>query len=126
MLPEVLSILHEEQLLEHGGGRGVRDAGMLESALARPRNSFAYGETDPFALSASYAFGIAKNHPFVDGNKRTAFIASVVFLELNGFVFEGSQLDVVETVLKLAAGELSQDQYAEWLRHNSVPVASDD
>jgi death-on-curing protein len=112
----VMEALHDEQLLEHGGGRGVRDRGLLESAMARPVNAFAYGEQDLFALAAAYGSGIVRNHPFVDGNKRTGFLASVLFLELNGESFDTDQVDVVETVLKLAAGELSDSGYAAWLR----------
>lgn len=117
-----ITALHEEQLSEHGGGRGLRDEGLLDSALARPRNAFAYGETDPFALAASYGAGIVRNHPFVDGNKRTGFIAAALFLDLNGQVFEAAQPDVVETVLALAAGALSDEAFADWLRTNSRPV----
>ena len=119
--PRAVVALHEEQLAEHGGGQGVRDAGLLESALARPRNAHAYGETDLFALAAAYGAGIVRNHPFVDGNKRTGFIAAALFLDLNGQVLEAEQLDVVETVLALAAGELTDDAFAEWLRINCRP-----
>ena len=108
--------LHDEQMLQHGGGRGVRDTGLLDSALARPRNAYAYGETDLFTLAASCSVGIVKNHPFVDGNKRTGFIAGVLFLELNGERFEATQEDVVTTVLRLAASEMSESAYADWLR----------
>lgn len=113
--PRAVLALHDEQLLQHGGGRGVRDAGLLDSALARPRNAFAYGETDPFGLAAAISVGIIANYPFVDGNKRTGFISGVLFLELNGFAFGASEADVVEKVLAVAAGEMAQDAYRDWL-----------
>jgi death-on-curing protein len=114
--------LHGEQLAAHGGGAGVRDAGLLDSALQRPRNLAAYGEPDAAALAASLAYGIARNHPFVDGNKRTAFVAGAVFLELNGFRVTMSEADVVLTILALAAGELAEDGLADWFRANAVKV----
>lgn len=114
--------LHSEQLAAHGGGAGVRDAGLLDSALQRPRNLAAYGEPDTAALAASLAYGIARNHPFVDGNKRTAFVAGAVFLELNGFRVTMSEADVVITILALAAGEMAEDALADWFRANSVKV----
>jgi death on curing protein len=114
--------LHSEQLAAHGGGAGVRDAGLLDSALQRPRNLAAYGTPDAAALAASLAYGLARNHPFVDGNKRTAFVAGAVFLELNGFRVTMSEADVVLTILALAAGELAEDALAAWFRANSVKV----
>lgn len=114
--------LHSEQLAAHGGGAAVRDAGLLDSALQRPRNLAAYGEPDAAALAASLAYGIARNHPFVDGNKRTAFVAGAVFLELNGFRVTMSEADVVITILALAAGEMAEDALADWFRANSVKV----
>ena len=114
--------LHDEQLLQHGGGRGLRDAGLLESALARPRNAFAYGEGDLFVLGAAISVGIVKNYPFVDGNKRTGFIAGVLFLELNGERFDASEADVVEMVLALAAGELTEAAYRDWLSASCRPA----
>ncbi len=100
---------------------GLRDAGALESALARPRNLVAYGKPSVHELAAAYAFGIARNHPFVDGNKRTAFVASVVFLETNGWSFTASEEDVVVTFLALAAGGLTQDRLAKWFVANTDP-----
>ena len=123
--PGAIRAIHDEQLLEHGGARGVRDPGLLDSALARPRHQFAYGTADIFALAAAYGFGIVRNHPFIDGNKRTGFIAAVLFLELNGFRFGATEVDVVETILKLAAGDLPEQDLALWLKANSVPVAED-
>jgi death on curing protein len=110
--------IHSEQLREHGGGDGVRDLGLLQSALARPENLAAYGAPDVAALAASYAFGIARNHPFIDGNKRTAYVVGELFLGLNGFELVASDADAVLTFMALAAGELSEDQLAEWFRRN--------
>ncbi|MEK7266297.1 MAG: type II toxin-antitoxin system death-on-curing family toxin [Pseudomonadota bacterium] len=117
---DALSALHAEQLAEHGGANGVRDEGLLESALARPENLAAYGEPDAFDLAAAYAFGIAKNHPFIDGNKRAGFMAAATFLALNGFELRASEQDVVETVLGLAASAISEAEFAAFLRENSA------
>ncbi len=111
--------IHEEQLMEHGGGHGIRDIGLLQSALARPENLAAYGEPDVYQMAASYAYGIAKNHPFIDGNKRTAFVVMEVFLLLNGAELTASDADCVTTFLALAAGELSEEGLVEWLRNHS-------
>jgi death-on-curing protein len=108
--------IHDRQLAEHGGGAGVRDEGALESALARPMNRWHYGEEDRAALAAAYAFGIARNHPFVDGNKRTAWVFARLFLALNGATIQFDPQDAIRTVLALAAGELSEDALAEWFR----------
>lgn len=110
--------IHEEQLLEHGGGQGVRDMGLLQSALARPENLAHYGEPDVFDLAAAYAFGIAKNHPFIDGNKRTAFVVMELFLALNGVELEASDEECVTKFLALASGDLSEGGLAHWLRGN--------
>lgn len=107
--------IHEEQLMEHGGGHGIRDIGLLQSAFARPENLAAYGEPDVYQMAASYAYGIAKNHPFIDGNKRTAFVVMEVFLLLNGAELTASDADCVTTFLALAAGELSEEEVVEWL-----------
>lgn len=112
---------HAEQLAEHGGGEGVRDPGALESAMARPRNLAAYGEPDAAALAAAYAFGIARNHPFVDGNKRSAAVVSVAFLWLNGCPFSGTPAEVTVAFLALAAGELSEEEMADWFRQRVRP-----
>ena len=113
--------IHDEQLAEHGGGTGVRDTGLLESALARPQNQFAYDATvDLPALAAAYAFGLARNHPFVDGNKRSAFVAAEVFLDLNGMTVTASDEECVLTMLRLAAGEMEESAYAAWLRANAI------
>jgi death-on-curing protein len=107
---------HREQLIEHGGGQGVRDSGLLESAMALPQHLVAYGQPDAAALAAAYAYGIARNHPFVDGNKRTAAVVSETFLVLNGLALEASDAEVVVAFLALAAGQLSEVELADWFR----------
>jgi death-on-curing protein len=113
---EVALAAHAEQLTEHGGGDGIRDAGMLESAMARPRNLADYGEPDAAALAAAYAYGIARNHPFVDGNKRTAAVVSETFLLLNGLTLAASDAEVVVAFVALAAGDLTEPELADWFR----------
>ncbi|WP_374990398.1 type II toxin-antitoxin system death-on-curing family toxin [Sphingosinicella sp. LHD-64] len=109
---------HAEQLAEHGGGEGVRDATLLESAMARPQNLAAYGEPDAADLAAAYAFGIARNHPFVDGNKRTAAVVSETFLVLNGYSLGASDAELAVAFIALAAGELSEAETADWFRRH--------
>ncbi len=116
--------IHSAQLAEHGGISGIRDDGLLESALARPELKAQYGEADLALLAASYAYGIARNHPFLDGNKRTAYVAMELFLMKNGMLLVSSDEDSVLTFLRLAAGELSEDELAAWIRQNSVPAKS--
>jgi death on curing protein len=111
---------HEEQLAEHGGAAGIRDRNMLESAMARPLNLVAYGDPDIADLAAAYAFGIARNHPFVDGNKRTAAVVSETFLALNGHMLACSDVELVTAFLQLAAGELDVEQLAHWFRAHIV------
>jgi len=118
---DVALAIHDRQLAEHGGGTGVRDGGMLESALARPVNTWAYGEDDPAALAAAYAFGVARNHPFIDGNKRTAWVLARLFPALNSYRLAFEPADAIATMLALAAGELSEDEMADWLRAHLVP-----
>lgn len=118
---EVVLAIHHEQIAEHGGSDGLRDEGLLDSALARPQQLDAYNKPDTTALAAAYAFGIARNHPFVDGNKRTAFVVAATFLILNGFVLTASEQEVVETFLRLAEGSLPEDQLAAWLQANTLP-----
>jgi death-on-curing protein len=120
---DVVISLHEEALMMHGGPEGVRDLGLLESALARPKNLFAYSEFPPSLpqLAASYAKGIVANHPFVDGNKRTAFIVSVTFLRLNGLKLTATKEDRVLTFWSLAAGEIDESDLALWFARNAVP-----
>ena len=110
--------IHDEQLAEHGGGAGMRDQKLLESALARPINLAAYEKPDAAALAASYAVALAKNHPFADGNKRTAFVALELFLALNGFNLTASDVDCVLTMLAVASGEIDDLALAEWIRRN--------
>lgn len=112
---------HNEQLAEHGGAEGVRDINMLESAMARPLNLVAYGDPDAAELAASYAFGIARNHPFVDGNKRTAAVVSETFLVLNGYRLACDDVELVMTFLALAAGELTVEALSEWFRVHIQP-----
>lgn len=114
---ETVLAIHSRQIAEHGGSDGVRDQGLLQSALARPQNLLTYGENvDIAALGASYAYGIAKNHPFIDGNKRTALVVMRTFLAANGEEFKASQQDKYVTILKLAEGSLEEDELAEWVR----------
>ena len=114
--PSVTLAVHDEQIAEHGGSAGLRDRGSLESALARPLNLAAYGKPDHADLAACYGVGIAKNHPFVDGNKRTAFVAVELFLALNGWQFSASDTDAVLAMLAVAAGKLDETGFAEWIR----------
>jgi death on curing protein len=121
--PEWLDIdivldLHAEQLALFGGADGVRDRNLIESALGRPQHKFAYEEVDLAALAAAYAFGIAKNHPFVDGNKRTAFASMIVFLGLNGIDFDVPPQDATVMIISLASGEVSEESFARWIRDN--------
>lgn len=113
---DVAQAVHDRQLAEHGGLAGVKDRGLLESAMARPINRQAYGEDDPFALAAAYAFGIARNHPFADGNKRTAWVMARLFLKLNGVTIEFDKGDATRTMIALAAGDLGEESFADWLR----------
>jgi death-on-curing protein len=113
----VVLAIHEAQLAEHGGIAGTRDEGLLSSALARPHNLLAYGETpDAASLAAAYAFGLARNHPFLDGNKRTAFVVMELFLNLNGWVLDSSDADCIAFMQTLAAGDLAEAALATWLR----------
>ncbi len=112
--------LHDRLLALHGGAGGLRDETLLQSALARPRQHFVYGaEPDVIALAAIYTAGIVRNHPFVDGNKRTGFVIGILFLELNGFVFTASEEDAANAVLQLAGGPMSEEDYAAFLRSNA-------
>ena len=117
LLTDVVLAIHKRQIAEHGGSDGVRDLGLLESALARPRNIAAYEpEADVARLGAAYAFGIAKNHPFVDGNKRTALVACRTFLMLNGYQLNATPAEKYLTFLSLAEGSLSEEELSDWLR----------
>jgi death on curing protein len=117
--PLVLAV-HDEQIAEHGGRAGLRDLALLQSALARPLNLAAYGDHDAFDLAAAYAFGIARNHPFADGNKRTAFVAAAVFLLDNGHEIEATDEAIVTVMLSVSAGATSERELAAWLRASVV------
>lgn len=119
--PKVLLAVHEEQLAEHGGAASTRDMGLFEFALARPRNLALYGEPDVADLAAAYGCGIARNHPFIDGNKRTAFVAVELFLLLNEQELMAEDADCVLTMLAVAAGTLDEAAFATWLRGHSRP-----
>jgi len=118
-----LLLLHGESLAEHGGGVGLRDDGLLDSALGRPLNLLAYADPaeppDFAALAASYTVGLAKNHPFVDGNKRAAFLATGLFLYLNGYRLYASQAEATITMLAVATGDVTEREFADWLRHQA-------
>jgi death-on-curing protein len=118
-----LVLLHGESLSEHGGRAGLRDAGLLDSALNRPLNLFAYGEPDFADLAASYAVGLAKNHAFVDGNKRAAFLAVGLFLYLNGYRLQTTQADATLTMLAVASGDITEAAFAAWLRQHAQTSA---
>lgn len=125
--PEWLNIdivldFHAEQLALFGGAEGIRDLGLLESALARPLNKLSYGEASMAALAAAYGFGIARNHPFIDGNKRTALASMIVFLGLNGLDLDVPQEAATAVILSLAAGEITEDALERWIADNVVPL----
>ena len=117
-----LLLLHGESLVLHGGAAGIRDEGLLDSAIARPENLVAYAQPDVFDCAAAYAFGLAKNHPFIDGNKRAGFLGAGMFLRLNGYRLTATQQDATLTMLALAASEISETDYAAWLRKNTIPI----
>jgi death-on-curing protein len=116
---QALLLLHDESLADHGGASGLRDGGLLDSALARPLNLVAYGDPDFADLAASYGVGLAKNHPFVDGNKRAAFLSVGLFLILNGYRLTVGQAAATIAILEVAAGELDEAAFAAWIRTNS-------
>ena len=120
---KIAHAIHDRQLAEHGGGARLRDGGALETALARPVNRWSYGEEELVQLAAAYAFGLARNHPFADGNKRTAWIMARLFLLANGVEIEFEKAEAIATVLALDAGELSEDELADWFRQRVVAVA---
>ena len=117
----LIPAVHDEQLAQHGGASGIRDAGLLESALARPANRAAYGDPDIAELAALYAIALARNHSFVDGNKRTAYVALELCLRLNGLRFPVSDAEAAVVMLQLAAGEISDEEFTTWVRQNAVP-----
>jgi death on curing protein len=119
----VAEAAHAEQIAEHGGGGdGLRDRGLFESAMARPHNLVSYGDPDAAALAAAYAYGLARNHPFIDGNKRIAAVVSETFLLLNGHSLTATDAELVVAFLELAAGNLSEDDMADWFRQHLVPA----
>jgi death-on-curing protein len=114
----VVLAIHDRQLVEHGGAEGIRDESLLRSELARPQNHLAYGSAEIAVLAAMYTAGIVKNHPFIDGNKRTGFVIGVLFLELNGFRFNATEEAAAQAVLELAAGTVNESGFSEFLRAN--------
>lgn len=117
----LIHAVHDEQLLEHGGGTGVRDTHLLESALARPEQLAHYGAPDAADLAASYGYGISRNHPFIDGNKRTAFVAVELFLALNGFDLLATDADCVVNMLNVATGDIEEAAFSDWIRAHIQP-----
>ena len=115
---QMIVAIHDEQLATHGGAAGLRDEGMLESALDRPRNKWTYEQAELAELAAAYAFGIARNHPFVDGNKRTALLALYTFLGVNDIEFDVPEAEAASIILSLAAGEVSEESLTRWIRDN--------
>jgi death-on-curing protein len=113
---DVAQAVHDRQLAEHGGLAGVKDHGLLEAAIARPLNKHSYGVQDPCDLAAAYAFGIARNHPFADGNKRTAWVMARLFLRLNGVTIVFDKADAISAMLALASGSMAEDDFAAWFR----------
>jgi death on curing protein len=116
---------HELSIAEFGGSMGIRDRGAIESALARPKNLLAYGNPDLFDLAAAYTSGLSQNHGFVDGNKRTSFVTGALFLEINGYLSEAEQAEVIAAMLSLAEHVIDEAGYAQWLRDHAVPAAAD-
>lgn len=116
-----IEIIHSEQLTEHGGLPGLKDENALEAALTRPLHKNAYGEEDLFILAAAYVYGLARNHPFSDGNKRTAYLAAFTFLLINGYLIEVTQAEIVALILAVAAGEIDEDGLERFLRDHAVP-----
>jgi len=117
-----IDIMHQEQLLEHGGLPGLKDENALEAALARPLNKAAYGEEDVFVLAAAYLYGLTRNHPFSDGNKRTGFLAAYTFLLINGYALEAEQSVVIAFVLSVAAGEIDEEGATRFFRDFCIPL----
>jgi death on curing protein len=115
---DLVFAIHDRQLAEHGGAEGLRDESLLHSALARPLNHLHYTDADIIDLAAKYTAGIVKNHPFIDGNKRTGFVVGVLFLELNGYRFTANEEDAAQAVLELAAGTVDEDNFCDFLRAN--------
>ena len=117
---EVVHAIHQDQIHQHGGSLGIRDENLLSASLARPKHFLAYGKPKIFDLAAAYAYGLAKNHPFIDGNKRTAFAVMATFLLVNGYLLEVPEKEVVQIMERLATDQETQESLAQWLRENSV------
>ncbi|MCF6300301.1 MAG: type II toxin-antitoxin system death-on-curing family toxin [Proteobacteria bacterium] len=120
LLQSIIEAIHDAQIAEHGGLSGIRDKGLLSSALARPKNLYEYEQANLYELAASYAFALARNHPFVDGNKRTAFLAAYIFLSINGIIFTAPETETTAIIIALAANEIDEDQLAKWLKQHSA------
>lgn len=120
MSEEIVRVIHQDQIRQHGGSSGVRDENLLPASLARPRHLFTYEQPDLFDLAAAYGYGLAKNHPFIDGNKRTAFAVMATFLLVNGYLLDVPEKDVVQMMERLASDRETQEHLAQWLRKNSV------
>ncbi|CAD5979171.1 Toxin Doc [Planktothrix rubescens] len=118
----IVRVIHQDQIQQHGGSLGLRDENLLSASLARPRHLFAYGQPDLFDLAAAYGYGLAKNHPFIDGNKRTAFMVMYVFLGLNQYLIEVPEIEVVQIMEGLATDQETQETLAQWLRKNSMTL----
>lgn len=124
LLASTIAAIHQMQIAEHGGSHGVRDEALLESAMARPENLFAYGGAPTiFDLAAAYGYGIAKNHPFVDGNKRVAWVATRTFLRINGMDIDASREDKYLTMYGVASGDVSEGEFAQWLADHASPAS---
>jgi death-on-curing protein len=119
LLRSVIDAVHDMQLTEHGGATGIRDEGLLESALARPVTAYGYGETELCMLAALYAHGISRNHPYIDGNKRTAFLSAYTFLKINGVSLVSDEVSATTVMLSVASGKMTESQLAAWLRANT-------
>ena len=124
LLDQVVIAIHDEQIAVHGGIPGIRDDGLLSSALARPKHKADYGDPIVFDVAAAYAYSIIRDHPFVDGNKRTGFLVAYVFLSINGWDLRSSEVEAVNVVIDLAAGEMDEPSFSDWLKNKSVIRAS--